>query len=118
MDERTKMKAVQSILLIFFCLQFFSCRQATPPHGYAGIFHTEDSIRFELREDSVALIVFPNQVTYESSWSINSSDASYEFVNIEFAGNRSYYFLKGDMLYRSEREMRHRIVGSRVYYKE
>ena len=57
-------------------------------HSFAGTFITENGVRFELRADSTTLITF------------------------------SDYYLKDEKLYRSEREMRHDALGTKVKYQE
>ena len=41
-----------------------------------------------------------------------------EYANIEFGGYQEYYYLKDEKLYRSEREMRHDALGTKVKYQE
>ncbi len=41
-----------------------------------------------------------------------------EYANIEFGGYQKYYYLKQGKLYRSEREMRHDVMGVKVRYEE
>lgn len=88
-------------------------------HPYAGTFYDEQGVKYELRTDSTTLITYSDSVTYESTWMISKSeDGKYEYANIEFAGNQYYFYLMDEVLYRSERELRHRIHGSKVKYIE
>ena len=78
-------------------------------HSFAGTFITENGVRFELRADSTTLITFSDSVKYEDHL---------EYANIEFGGYQEYYYLKDEKLYRSEREMRHDALGTKVKYQE
>ena len=78
-------------------------------HSFAGTFITENGVRFELRADSTTLITFSDSCKAEDHL---------EYANIEFGGYQEYYYLKDEKLYRSEREMRHDALGTKVKYQE
>ena len=77
-------------------------------HSFAGTFITENGVRFELRADSTTLITFSDSVKYEGTWKSCKAEDHLE----------EYYYLKDEKLYRSEREMRHDALGTKVKYQE
>lgn len=87
-------------------------------HSFAGTFITENGVRFELRADSTTLITFSDSVKYEGTWKSCKAEDHLEYANIEFGGYQEYYYLKDEKLYRSEREMRHDALGTKVKYQE
>ena len=87
-------------------------------HSFAGTFITENGVRFELRADSTTLITFSDSVKYEGTWKSCKAEDHLEYANIEIAGYQEYYYLKDEKLYRSEREMRHDALGTKVKYQE
>lgn len=105
---------VISLLSVFLCL-LASCTKEY--HPYVGTFYDEQGVKYELRSDSTTLITYSDSITYESTWMVSKSeDGKYEYANIEFAGNQYYFYLMNETLYRSERELRHQIYGSKVKY--
>lgn len=114
-------KLIPCVWGVLFSLVLFSCGENKPSvkqHGYAGVFITEDSIKFELRADSSVYITFPNKSTYESTWMVIKDKDGLEWANIEFGGNRKHYYLKDGQLYRCERNMRHDFLGTKIEYIE
>ena len=55
---------------------------------------------------------------YEGTWKSCKAEDHLEYANIEFGGYQEYYYLKDEKLYRSEREMRHDALGTKVKYQE
>lgn len=100
----------------------YSCsngnNSSSESHSYTGTFITEDGVRFELRADSTTYITFSDSVTYEGTWKACKAEDNLEYANIEFAGYQEYYYLKDEKLYRSEREMRHDALGTKVIYQK
>ena len=122
-DYRIMKTSIYTILMIVCFSALFSCGNANSSnsadkfHPFAGTFMTDNGVRFELRDDSTTFIRFSDSVTYESTWKICRSADNLEYANIEFAGNQSFYYLKDEKLYRSEREMRHDAMGVGVKYQ-
>lgn len=112
----------QTILaMLMIALSFlYSCsNSAESTHSsYAGTFFTEDGVKFELRADSTTFITFSDSVTYEGTWKPCKAEDNLEYANIEFGGYQEYYYLKDGKLYRSEREMRHDALGTKVNYQK
>lgn len=106
------------LVLATFLSVLFSCTQNKAVRSsYVGTFVDEFGVKYELHSDSTTLITFNDSVTYNSTWSFNrSEDGSTEFVNLEFAGNQRYFYLKDGKLYRSERELRHDAYGTKIKY--
>lgn len=112
------MKKLFGIILVVSVIALCGCSNSSKTnHAYAGKFMTEDSIRFELNGDSTTLLIFPDGTTYNSKWKIveNGDD---EWVNIEFAGNQAYYYLKNGKIYRSRRQMDNDSMGLTVTYED
>lgn len=102
------------ILLVIFLL--FGCSHSDRHDSYDGTFVTKNGIKFQLRADSTATISFNDTLTYESTWKV-VKDSKGEYVNIEFGGYPTYYYLQNNKLYRSIREMRHDAHGESVKYE-
>ncbi len=94
-----------------------SCGENKQNHPYEGTF-TASGITFVLKPDSTTHITFNDSITYEGKWMPARASDGMEFVNIEFGGYKKYYYLKNGKLYRSEREMRHDVMGVKVQYIE
>ena len=92
-----------------------SCGENKQNHPYEGTF-TASGIMFVLNPDSTTRIIFNDSVSYEGRWTPTRADDGLEFANIEFGGYQKYYYLKDGKLYRSEREMRHDVMGVEVRY--
>lgn len=116
------MKRLFGVLLLFSAIVCFSScgggsnASKAAQHPYAGTFTIGNGISFELKSDSTAVIHF-DDVVYDSSWKIVKED-DVEFVNIEFNGDQSYYYLKDGKLYRSRMEMDRDRLGSEVTYQD
>lgn len=109
------MKRLFGVLVLFSAIVCFSScggssTSKAAQHSYAGTFTIGNGISFELKSDSTAVIHF-DDVVYDSSWKIVKED-DVEFVNIEFNGDQSYYYLKDGKLYRSRMEMDRDRLGS------
>ena len=114
------MKRLLKALLVICTLVLFSCgggSSSSPKHPYAGTFTTQDRIKFELKNDSTALISFPNGKTYDSTWKIVKNDDQ-EWVNIEFLGNQEYFYLQENNIYHSRRDMDHKHLPNKVTYQD
>lgn len=116
------MKRLFGVLVLFFAIVCFSScgggsnASKAAQHPYAGTFTIGNGISFELKSDSTAVIHF-DDVVYDSSWKIVKEN-DVEFVNIEFNGDQSYYYLKDGKLYRSRMEMDRDRLGSEVTYQD
>ena len=83
--------------------------------SYVGVFEDEQGVLYELKADSTTLLTFPDSITYEGTWSMNTSeDGKWSYINIEFGGNLKYYYVMNGKIYRSERELRHDAFGSKL----
>lgn len=119
-NKRTMRRTILAMLTIAFGF-LYSCTNTNSTestHSFAGTFITENGVRFELRADSTTLITFSDSVKYEGTWKSCKAEDHLEYANIEFGGYQEYYYLKDEKLYRSEREMRHDALGTKVKYQE
>lgn len=111
------MKKILMMGLVFTLVLTASCHsEAAKEHPYEGTFFTENGVRFELRADSTTLITFNDSLTYEGIWKPCVAEDRLKYASIEFAGYIHYYYLHNGKLYRSEREMRHDFMGTKVKY--
>ncbi len=110
-------KILMMMGLVVTLVLIASCGSETAQeHPYEGTFFTENGVRFELRADSTTLITFNDSLTYEGTWKSGVAEDQLKYANIEFAGYIHYYYLHNGKLYRSEREMRHDFMGTKVKY--
>lgn len=111
------MKIVIYIIICCTLLILSSCGgKGSEQRPFNGTFVTSSGIKFELKEDSTTFIQFDDSLNFEGKWSIRYSDDSTVYANIEFAGKSDYYYLKGEKLYHSEREMLSDKMGATVEY--
>lgn len=73
--------------------------------NWPGIYVNKYGTAFQLNADSTAVITFDEDTTYESTWSEVQTEDTGNYVLIEFAGDKDYYFLKNKKIYRSKNEM-------------
>ena len=111
-------RTILAMLTIAFGFLYSCSDSAESAHPFVGTFITENGVRFELRTDSTTLITFSDSVTYEGTWKPCMAEDHLEYANIEFGGYQEYYYLKDGKLYRSEREMRHNALGTKIKYQE
>ena len=117
------MKKICSFILVACTVMFMaacggSTTSNTYSHEYAGTFSVADGITFTLNPDSTTLIHFDaNDADYESTWKVVNENGE-EWVNIEFAGDQEYYYLKNGKLYRSHMNMDHDYLGWDITYIE
>lgn len=104
---------VCTVLLIGAC----SGSKGNASGDYAGTFTTQGGIIFTLNEDSTTVIDFGNGIDYKGTWEIVRSDGE-EWANIEFSGNKQYYYLKNGKIYRSHKQMAFDQFGSKVTYQK
>ena len=107
--------------LFFICTLFFlgSCsggKGSSEGTSYAGTFTTTTGITFTLNEDSTTFIDFGDGINYEGRWELMNEDGK-KFANIEFSGNKQYYYLYNGKLYHSRLEMNLDRFGVKVNYR-
>lgn len=108
-------------IFLFVCTLFFlgSCsgdKANSKDTSYAGTFTTTTGITFTLNEDSTTFIDFGNGINYEGRWEF-VNDGRKEYANIEFSGNKQYYYLYNGKLYHSHAEMDADKLGIKVNYR-
>lgn len=105
--------------MIMVPIVLYACSNKTKAlHPFAGTFITETGVKFELLADSSTIITFPDSMVYRGIWKSCKGEDHVEYANIEFGGYQEYYYLKDERLYRSEREMRHDVLGTEVKYQD
>ncbi len=83
--------------------------------SFAGTFSTDYGITFTLNEDSTTFIDFGDDITYKGRWQ-TVEEGDERWANIEFNGNKQYYYLKGGKIYRSRINMVYDKFGVKVRY--
>ncbi len=111
------MNRILGIAGFLIIISLTSCSKKEQNHPYEGTF-TASGITFVLNPDSTTRIIFNDSVSYEGKWMPAKAEDGIEYANIEFGGYQKYYYLKKGKLYRSEREMRHDVMGVKVKYEE
>lgn len=117
------MKRLFGIIVLFSAIICFSScggnykTSKAASHPYNGTFTIKEGITFTLNEDSTTYIDFGDGVDYKGMWEIVHEDGE-EWANIEFSGNKQYYYLKNGKLYRSHMEMDFDKLGSEVTYQD
>ena len=111
------MNRILGIAGFLIIISLTSCSKKEQSHPYEGTF-TASGITFVLNPDSTTRIIFNDSVSYEGKWMPSKAEDGLEYANIEFGGYQKYYYLKQGKLYRSEREMRHDVMGVKVRYEE
>lgn len=97
---------------------FYACGNSSS-HSFQGTFVSDTGMKVELRADSTTYIQFRDSSIYEGTWAAyEQADADSSYATIEFAGKKSYFYLKDGKLYRSKREMDKGILGIKIEYQE
>lgn len=84
--------------------------------GWVGTYKNKFGTTYELRADSTCIITFEDKTTYEGAWTERNEDGV-KYVNIEFASDPNYYYLKDDVIYRTHQGMMQQSGGKEVDYK-
>ena len=111
-------KLVVSFLTLFFFFFLVSCSKTKAPdtfESFVGTFITDTGITFTLNADSTSNINYAEGIDYKGTWEMHQ-DSEGAYVNIEFYGNKQYYFFRNDKIYRSRTEMHADMYGNKVTY--
>lgn len=104
------------VLLPFIALAVMSVACSSSSHeGWVGTYKNNFGTTYELRADSTCTITFEDENTYDGTWTVHNEEGL-QYVNIEFAGDPNYYYLKDDVIYRTRQGMMEQSGGKEVKF--
>lgn len=104
------------VLAAFTVFTVFLCACSSSQHeGWVGTYKNNFGTTYELRADSTCTITFEDDNTYEGTW-VERDEEGLKYVNIEFAGDPNYYYLKDDVIYRTRQGMMDNSGGKEVKF--